>query len=344
MKANVLFGVDNLKYVDVNMPKITANQVLLKVKAAGICGSDNARVFTNGTYHFPTIIGHEFSGEIVQAGDSALIGRRVAVYPLIPCGECDSCKRTSYETCSHYNYLGSRCDGGFAEYVAVPKWNLAFIPDNVSYEEAAMLEPSCVAYHALRRSEFAFGDTVAVFGPGTIGMILCMLAKITGAKQVLLIGRTQEKLDFALNNGIVENVCNSSKCDVAEWINEVTAGDGVDVSFEGTGGASTMEQCLYVAKPMGRILAMGNPVGDINLKKDAYWKLLRKQLRIIGTWNSSFGSYPDDWISVITLLEQDKLPLSKLITHRFPLSALMKGLEIMRDKTEYYNKIMIVND
>ena len=89
---------------------------------------------------------------------------------------------------------------------------------------------------------------------------------------------------------------------------------------------------------------MGNPVGDINLKKDAYWKLLRKQLRIIGTWNSSFGSYPDDWKSVITLLEQDKLPLSKLITHRFPLSALMKGLEIMRDKTEYYNKIMIVND
>jgi len=344
MKANVLYGIGDLRYVDVPMPEVAEGQVLLKVRAVGICGSDNARVFKTGTYHFPTIIGHEFSGEVVQAEDRQLVGRRAAVYPLIPCGKCDSCKRSVFETCSHYNYLGSRCDGAFAEYVAVPIWNLAFLPDKVTDEEAAMLEPSCVAYHALRRSGFAFGDTVAVFGPGTIGMILCMLARMAGAKKVFLIGRTQEKLDFARQNGIVEDVCNSSETDIEEWINEATDGKGVDIAFEGTGASATLEHCLLITRPLGTVLAMGNPQGDMVLGKDAYWKLLRKQLRMIGTWNSSFGSYPDDWKSVIDLLEQGRLPLAKLITHRLALPDLIKGLEMMHEKSEYCNKIMIINN
>src|SRR5574344_1882626 len=157
MKASVLYGIDDLRYVeDYSTPVLKDNEVMVKVKAAGICGSDVARVLKNGTYHFPTIIGHEFSGEICEVKDKkddALIGKRVSVFPLKPCFKCESCKQGDYEMCEHYDYLGSRCDGGFAEYVAVPKWNLCFLPDIISFESAAMFEPSSVAMHALGRSK-----------------------------------------------------------------------------------------------------------------------------------------------------------------------------------------------
>lgn len=116
-----------------------------------------------------------------------------------PCFQCSNCKRGTYELCANYDYLGSRCDGGFAEYVAVPIWNLLEIPDTVNFETAAMMEPASVAMHALRQSNFKKGDTVAVIGPGTIGMILCRLLLLFGAKKVWLIGRSQVKLDFAQN-------------------------------------------------------------------------------------------------------------------------------------------------
>lgn len=157
MKANVLFGIGDLKYTNIPLPRLKSDEVLVKVKAAGICGSDIARVFKTGTYHFPTVIGHEFSGVVSDIGSSTYLswlGKRVSVFPLKPCFKCNNCKNKEYELCSNYDYLGSRCNGGFAEYVAVPVWNLLEIPDCVCYEEAAMLEPAAVALHALKRSGF----------------------------------------------------------------------------------------------------------------------------------------------------------------------------------------------
>src|SRR5574344_3149512 len=233
MKASVLYGIDDLRYVeDYSTPVLKDNEVMVKVKAAGICGSDVARVLKNGTYHFPTRRSSDLSGEICEVKDKkddALIGKRVSVFPLKPCFECENCKQGDYEMCEHYDYLGSRCDGGFAEYVAVPKWNLCFLPDCISFESAAMFEPSSVAMHALRRSGLKIGDSIAIVGPGTIGIILCQLAKIAGAGQVFLIGRSKEKLDFARKMG-VEDVFNSSKGDVVTWLKERTAGAGVDVA------------------------------------------------------------------------------------------------------------------
>jgi len=346
MKANVLHGIGDLRYEEVADPVMKAQEVLVKVRACGICGSDIPRVFVNGTYHFPTIIGHEFSGEVVDTfseEDKTLIGKRVSIYPLMPCHHCDNCKEGKYEMCSHYNYFGSRCDGGFAEYVSVPKENLCFIPDGISFEEAAMLEPTAVAMHALKRSGMQVGDTVAIFGPGTIGMILAQMARIAGASKVILIGRSQVKLDFAQKHIGVEYICNSTTTDVNEYIQQLTDGRGVDVAFEGAGASSTMNSCLDVVKASGTILAMGNPHDDMLLAKTAYWKLLRKQLKIIGTWNSSFGLKRNDWDDVFVLLKNKQLNLSDLITHRLSLEELNKGLEIMRTGSEYFNKVMVIN-
>lgn len=346
MKAHVLYGIGDLRWTDVPVPSLKTGEFLTRVRACGICGSDVARVFKTGTYHFPTIIGHEFSGEICEVADPAqshLLGRRVGVFPLKPCFKCANCRQGKYELCTDYDYLGSRCDGGFGEYVAVPSWNLIGLPDTVSHPTAAMLEPASVAMHALTVAGVKEGDRVAVFGPGTIGMILCRLAVLAGARKVILIGRSQWKLDFAKEYGI-DCVVNSEREDVVEAIQELTEGRGVDVAVEGTGASWPMNRCLDIVGHSGTVVALGNPQGDVQLEKNAWWKVLRRQLKICGTWNSRFGTEDSDWVKVLSLLERGHLSLEPLITHRLPFDRLKEGLEVMRDREVRSNKVMLLND
>ncbi len=169
MKAHVLEKVNDLQFREVDMPEVPEGWVLVKVKNVGVCGSDIPRIYQTGAHRHPLIPGHEFAGEVVETGE------RVGVFPLIPCGKCPQCRKKQYEMCADYNYLGSRCDGGFAEYVAVPKWNLLSLPDSVSFEDAAMLEPTAVAAHAMRAMAVQPDETICVCGLGTIGLLLVML-------------------------------------------------------------------------------------------------------------------------------------------------------------------------
>ena len=153
MKAQVLYGINDMRYEDIEEPQLKDGWVIVKVMAAGICGSDIPRIYKTGAHVHPIVIGHEFSGKVVKTynGDSDWSGKRVGVFPLIPCGKCKCCQDKRYEMCSNYNYLGSRCNGGLAEYVAVPEWNLLELTENISYRQAAMLEPMAVAVHAMRQ-------------------------------------------------------------------------------------------------------------------------------------------------------------------------------------------------
>ena len=347
MKACVLHGVGDLRYEDVPVPALESGQVLVKVQAVGICGSDIPRVFKTGTYHFPTIPGHEFAGQVVKAYDKEnehLIGLRVAVFPLMPCRECNSCKVGSFELCENYDYIGSRRDGAFAEYVAVPVWNLAPIPDSLSYEAAAMTEPVAVALHALRQAKIEIGDTVAIFGPGTIGTLVAQWAKAWGASKVMLIGIDDQSIEVAKQLGF-KYCINSKKVDAIEWISEMTNGVMADIAVDAVGSALTFSNCLLGAAAGGKVIAIGNPNGDYTLQKDIYWKLLRKQLKVYGTWNSGFdGSPHSDWAITIEAMANKSIHADKLITHRFKLSELMDGLTLMRDVREPYKKVMIVFD
>ena len=198
MRAWVLHGIGDirLEYMPVPVPK--AGEVLVRVKAAGICGSDIPRIYETGAHKHPLIPGHEFAGVVEVVGDEVdenLLGNPVGVFPLIACGKCGPCRNRQYEMCRNYNYLGSRTDGGFAEYAVVPMENLVILPDGVGYEEAAMLEPMAVAIHAMRKvfpearvkenekyetdifqgelvHSWEKGITVAVCGLGTIGLLL----------------------------------------------------------------------------------------------------------------------------------------------------------------------------
>jgi L-iditol 2-dehydrogenase len=342
MKACNLHGIGDLRYEDVPLPKAGPGEVLLEVKAAGICGSDIPRVFEKGTYHFPTIPGHEFAGLIRDADDKALIGRRAAVFPLIPCGECDACQIGEYPQCRNYDYYGSRRDGGFAEYIAVKKWNLILVPDGVPYEHAAMCEPCAVAIHALGQAGVNLGDTAAIFGAGTIGLLAAQIAQGWGAGEVVLIDVDEAKLAFARDLGFVHTV-NSKSADPAAYIKDITGGRGADLALEAAGVSATLEGCLKAAKVFGRVVLMGNPAGNMEVPQKAYWEILRKQLTLRGTWNSSYNDAHNDWRTAIGCMDKGILKLEKLITHRFSLAECGKAFDLARRREIFSVKIMFVN-
>ncbi len=349
MKAMVLHGINDFRLETVKEPVLGEGEVLVAVKAAGICGSDIPRVFRTGTYSFPLIPGHEFSGIVVKVRDAenaGWLGQRVGIFPLMPCRTCPLCQKKQFEMCRNYSYLGSRRDGGFAEYVSVPAQNLISLPDEVSFEEAAMLEPMAVAVHAMRGMKLTPFDTVAVCGLGTIGILLLIFLLDAGVKKVLAVGNKELQKQAVLDLGIPESCyCDSRVTDVNVWIAGQTHGMGADVFFECVGKEETFIQAVENAAPKGRICLVGNPGSDIKLKKSVYWKVLRNQLKIIGTWNSSFtGDAEDDWHFALERLLKGCIAPGKLISHRFSLEELQQGFYIMRDKSEEYGKIMgIIN-
>ena len=349
MKAWVLQEIGDIRYEEVAEPELKEDEVLVEVKVVGICGSDIPRIYQTGAHKMPLIPGHEFAGKVVKTGSSVKkewLEKRVGVFPLIPCRECIACRSEQYEMCRNYNYLGSRCDGGYAEYVAVPQDNLIELPENVSYEEAAMLEPMAVAVHAMRRIMPKESDTVVIYGLGTIGILLLMFLKDSGIKNIFVVGNKEFQKRTVSKMGLLEEqFCDSRKLDVKKWILEHTDGIGVDVFFECVGKNEILTQGIDMTAPAGKVCLVGNPYSDMNLEKSIYWKILRNQLLVTGTWNSSFtGKTEDDWHYVLKALEDKRIAPAELVSHRFALEELEQGFHIMRDKTEDYIKILGYNN
>lgn len=365
MKAWVLHDRNDIRYETKEKPAPGGREVLVAVKAAGICGSDIPRIYKTGAHVHPLVPGHEFAGLVAETGpgaDSGWLGKRVGIFPLIPCGSCSPCLAGQYEMCRNYGYLGSRRDGGFAEYVSVPADNLIELPEGVSFEEAAMLEPMAVAIHAMRRvlpeeartvADTTEDDKIVVFGLGTIGLLLTALLLEKGksrgksgdsGSRILVIGNKDFQRQKILELGLpAEAYCDSRTQDAGRWILERTGTRGGDVIFECVGRNETLRRAVDSAAPAGRICLVGNPASDMTLEREVYWKILRNQLTVTGTWNSSFAhKASDDWHYALERLSRKGLTPGQLISHRFSLEELEKGLHIMRDKTEDYVKIMAV--
>ena len=347
MFAQVLEDIGTIKYTEIDKPKLSFNDVLVEVKAAGICGSDIPRIYKSGAHKMPIIPGHEFAGKVVCAPGvgSRWLNKRVGVFPLIPCRKCPMCLEKKYEMCSDYDYLGSRSDGAFAEFVKVPRLNLIELPDNVTYEQAAMTEPMAVAVHAKRSIEISENDNIFIFGMGTIGLLLTMvLLTEHDPDKIFCIGNKDFQKETAVKLGIrEENFCDTKKQDALSWIMEKTDNLGADVFFECVGKNETINLAINGAAPGGTVKLVGNPASDISFDQNTYWKILRRQLKISGTWNSSFTKEEtDDWHYCLELMASGKADPSKLITHRYNLENMQEGLRIMRDKKEDYIKIMTI--
>jgi L-iditol 2-dehydrogenase len=317
MKAWRLYGINDLRLQNVPLPEMKADEVLLKVAAAGICSSDLGRVYGSGAYHYPITLGHEFAGIITAAAapeNNHLIGKRAGVFPLLPCFNCESCQQKSYETCKNYSYIGSRRDGAFAEYVNVPVWNLLPIPDSVKIENAAMLEPTAVSLHAARLASVTPDKTVSVVGNGAIGRLTARFLSYRGAKNVSVIGRA--------DSDIIS-----------------------DITVEAVGTAASLSRVISMTKPGGEIILLGNPPSDFSLSQKDYWQILRKQLTVKGSWNSSFiKDTNDDWNTAVRLIAEGAINPAEFISHKFPFEKLDEAFSMMNEKREKFCKVMIISE
>lgn len=341
MKVLNLKSVGNLVYEEKAIKELKKDEVLLKIKCCGICSSDIERVFITGTYHFPTIPGHEFSGEIVgvyDEEDKELLGKSASVFPLLPCKKCEACQKEEYAQCSNYNYFGSRCDGGFSEYLVVPKWNLVFF-EGIDYDVAALSEPAAVALHALNRVEVEQNEKILILGSGTIGILIGMIAKAKGI-DVYIGARRKESIDYIQKLGI----STINTLNLEEEIKEKTNNQGFKYVFEAIGTNEALEQAIKSSSNFAKIVVIGNPKGDLQLEKNIYWKILRKQISLIGTWNSSYGQEVNDWKEILSFMKDNNNLFKGLITNKYKLEEHKEAFNLLRDKNNFKIKVMFEID
>lgn len=342
MMAAVLYAPGDLKVEKVPLPKLDDEKnVLVKVMAVGVCGSDLDRVMKTGTYSFPTIPGHEFAGIIEKTNNDSKFkkGDRVVVAPLIPCFKCEYCQQGYFGQCKDYDFIGSRCDGAFAEYVAVPERNILKIPENVSFTEGATIEPAAVSLHGMRKIGVNVGDNVLVLGCGAIGLFAIQFAKIMGATNVIAVDIEDEKLELARKVGA--DITINSK--IKDAVNEIMilTGDGVDLTVETAGVAATQEQSLRTTKKQGRVLYLGTAHKEVVFPPQSFEKILRNEIKIVGSWNSYSGPYPGtEWTACIDYISQKRLDCKSLVTHEMKLESAFETIQKMQQRSFSFTKVV----
>ena len=344
MKAAVLHAPGDLRIENVPIAKtIPQGSALIKVHYAGICGSDLDRVMKTGTYSFPTIPGHEFCGEIAHIKEDSTFkkGDRVVVAPIIPCYKCDSCQQGNYGLCDSYNYLGSRADGGFAEYVVAPIENLIRFPDKIDFRFGAMVEPAAVTLHGIMRTDIQAGDTAVVLGCGPIGLFAVRFAKLMGATHIIATDLEEEKLETAVKLGAT-TVINSKKYNATDEIIQLTKGKGADVVIETAGVSITQVQSITLCKKQGKILYLGTAHKDVVIPPEVFEHIIRRELNITGSWNSFSAPFPGrEWHAVIDYIENGSLPVELFISHEISLDDLPDFIAKMAARSFPFNKVIV---
>ncbi len=333
----------------VPVPPLGPADALVRVAACGICGSDLPRIRTTGTYHFPTIPGHEMSGTVMALGSAAaedapglVVGAAVAVIPLIPCRSCRFCEVGAFAQCERYDYLGSRCNGGFAEYLRAPAANLVPLPAGLAVVDGAMLEPVAVALHVVRNLSVAWGESAAVFGLGAIGNFVAQWARAFGASRVFGVDVSEAKIAIARAVGLEDSFL-ATGADVAEHLRKLTDGQGVDVAFEASGSPAALGQAIASLRAFGRLGLVGRPAQAVGLEPASYERILRAQLSLRGTWAFEMSSFPHHaWEEAARAMAEGAIRVGPLVTHRIALEELPSMIEAMASGAASYHKVLVI--
>ncbi|NLJ39925.1 MAG: zinc-dependent alcohol dehydrogenase family protein, partial [Candidatus Atribacteria bacterium] len=283
MKACLFEAKEKFVICDVEKPIPQKDEVLIRVKAVGICGTDIHILKGEYFSEFPLIAGHEFSGEVAEVGKEVTQfrpGDRVTADPNIFCDKCYFCKINKNNHCLDNHVIGVTQNGAFAEYVAVSEKGVFHIPDHLSYSEAALAEPLACVVYGVRRSEIKPGEKVLIFGAGAIGLLLLSLLKMNGASQVVMVDISQKKLDFAKKMGASEVILNNED---GEKKLKAIAPFGFELVADATGSPRVMERALQFVESDGTFLVFGvAPIGDM-MKVEPY-DIFRRDIRIIGSY------------------------------------------------------------
>lgn len=349
MKAARFYGVRDLRIEDVEKPRIEkTDDVIIKVKVAGVCGSDISKYSKTGPHMPGEVFGHECSGEVVEIGldvKNIKVGDRVAVVPSIPCYKCDQCEQGLYSRCEDLQIIGNKERGGcYAEYTKVDSTNVIKLSDKIDYETAAGIEPSCIAAHGMYKSDIRVGDTIAIFGTGPIGLLFVQWAKIFGASKIIALDIFDEKLEIAKDLG-ADHCINSMNVNPIEKVKELTDGKGVDIVIEAAGTPITCAQSLSLAKKGGTVVYTGIPYGDVDLPREHFEKILRSELTVKGSWVAYSYPFPGkEWSSSVKYMEEGSIKISPFVTHRITLDELPEIYEKIYKRDIFFGKIMIEID
>ncbi len=320
MKAVRMVAVGKpLEMFDLPVPKIGDRDVLVRVRAAGICHSDvHYRAGTSPVRPLPMTLGHEVAGIVEKVGSAAVTnvkpGDRVCLHYNLTCGECWYCSTGNEQFCPKCLMLGHYTDGGYAELISVPARNAFKLPEEIPFEQGATLMcASATSFHALRKSRLTAGETAAVFGIGGLGLSAVQLARAFGAVEVFAVDKQEEKLALAASYGAVP--VNAGQVDPVAEIRKLTHGKGADVALEVIGRAVTMQQAFRCVGPMGRAVIVG--IGGEPITVDTYRELLGNEVELIGSNDHLAQELP----MVIEMARKRILDTSRVVARTIPLDA-----------------------
>jgi L-iditol 2-dehydrogenase len=342
MKALVLKDYRRFAVEDVQRPSFQVDEVLVRVRACGICGSDvHGMDGSTGRRIPPLIMGHEAAGEISEVGAAVSgwrAGDRVTFDSTVWCGGCWHCKRGEVNLCDDRRVLGVSCaeyrrDGAFAEFVAVPARILYRLPEGISFEQAAMVEAVSVAVHAVGRRQLEPNACVAVMGTGMIGLLVVQVLRASGCARIIAIDVDEERLQWALRLGATDTVAANSP-NVAGRVRELTGGRGADLVFEVVGLAATVTSAVECVRKGGSVILVGNldPVVPLPLQS-----VVTRQVSLVGTCASA-GEYP----ASLELIASGKVNVTDFISAAPPLAEGAAWFERLHAREPGLLKVILV--
>ncbi|WP_276208273.1 alcohol dehydrogenase catalytic domain-containing protein [Gracilibacillus sp. YIM 98692] len=348
MKAVKAYGAGDYRLENVDVPKITEDEILVKIEACGICASD-AKAYSGAPMFWgddfqpayikpPVIPGHEFVGHVVKMGHNVTdfdIGDRIISEQIVPCWNCRYCDRGEYWMCEKHDIYGfqKNVNGGMAEYMKFTKEAINHkVPSELPLEEAVLIEPYACSLHAVQRAKIELGDTVVISGAGTLGLGMVGAAKLSGAGTLIVLDLLDNRLELAKEFG-ADIVLNPSKMDVDAEVKALTDGYGCDVYIEATGHPKSVEQGISMIRKLGRFV-------EFSVFKDPVtidWSIIgdRKELDIYG---SHLGPYC--YPIVIDHITKGKLPTKGVVTHKLSLEEYEKGFELVKNGAESLKVIL----
>ncbi|MEP6762226.1 MAG: zinc-dependent dehydrogenase [Sporichthyaceae bacterium] len=334
MRVARFYQPGDVRLEDMPEPTAGAGEIKIRVRACSTCGTD-VKIFNHGHQHIdpPRVMGHEIAGEVVEVGDGVegwSPGDRVQVIAAVPCGQCDECRRGRMPICPNQTSVGYHYEGGFAEYLIVPRQVLAAdglnrIPEGVSFDEASVAEPLACVINGQELAGVGAGDVVVVIGSGPIGCLHVRLARARGAPRVFLIDLDRSRLD--LSAGVVEPdaaIC-SAEVDAVDEVLKLTNGRGADVVITAAASGKAQQEALLMTARGGRISLFGGlPKDNATITLDSNLVHYR-ELTLVG----ANGSSPAHNKQALELIASGSVPVADLITHRLPLEQVLDAFGIV---------------
>lgn len=333
MKVARLYAPEDLRIEDTPEPEARPGEVVIRVRSCSTCGTD-AKIFHHGHHHIslPRVLGHEVAGEIVEVGNGAegfRVGDRVQVIAAIPCGECFYCRRGQETVCENLESIGYQYDGGFAEFMRVPRKvldrdGLNRVPDHVPFEAASLTEPLACVLNGQEIAQVGTGDVVAVLGAGPIGCLHVRLARARGASSIILADVNERRLELSAR-AQPDIVIDSAKEDAVDAVRKATDGRGADVVITATGAGAAQEQALEMAAARGRISLFGGLPRDNSVIRFDSNLVHYRELIVVG----AYGSAPRHNREALELISTGAVEVEDLITHRVPLDRVRDAIDIV---------------